>query len=161
MNYVDIDISDGVSFSAKGEEMIKNVIDAVCREEKLPFDIYVSVIITTKEEIRLLNLEQRNIDKPTDVLSFPYLEFDENYKLKGEIDKKDLDPEYNAVCLGDMVICHDKIKEQAEEYGHSYERELSYLTVHSMYHLLGYDHETEELKKDMREKEEKILSELL
>ena len=114
-------------------------------------------MITTKEEIREINKEQRNIDKPTDVLSFPALEYDEEYKLAQPITQDCYDPEYNAVFLGDMVICDDKIREQAEEYGHSYERELSYLTVHSMYHLLGYDHETEELKRDMREKEEKIL----
>lgn len=158
MNYIDIDISEEVEFSKEGKEIILDVINKVCKEENLPFDVYVSVIVTTKEEIREINKDQRNIDKATDVLSFPCLNFDETYNLVDEISKKDYDPEYNAVFLGDMVICDEKIKEQAEEYGHSYERELSYLTVHSMYHLLGYDHETEDLKKDMRIKEEKILS---
>ena len=158
MTYVDIDYSENILFKKTSEEIIKNIINKVCEVENLPFDTYVSVIITTKEEIREINNLERNIDKPTDVLSFPYLTFDKNYKLKDEIGKKDYDPEYNAVCLGDMVICDDKIKEQAEEYGHSYERELSYLTVHSMYHLLGYDHEEENMKKDMRKKEEYILT---
>lgn len=158
MNYIDIDVSEEIAFPEESKNIIEDIINKVCAEEKLTFDVLISVIITSKEEIREINKEQRNIDKPTDVLSFPALNFDENYKLKDELSEKDFDPEYNAVFLGDMAICHDKIKEQAEEYGHSYERELSYLTVHSMYHLLGYDHETDELKKDMREKEEKILS---
>lgn len=158
MNYVDIDISEEVEFPKEGKDIISDIINKVCKEENLPFDVYVSVIVTTKEEIREINKDQRNIDKATDVLSFPCLNFDENYNLVDKISKKDYDPEYNAVFLGDMVICHEKIKEQAEEYGHSYKRELSYLTTHSMYHLLGYDHETEDLKKDMRIKEEKILS---
>lgn len=158
MTYVDIDYSYEITLSKESEEIIKDIINKVCEVENLPFDTYVSVIITTMEEIREINSSERNIDKPTDVLSFPYLTFDENYKLIDKISKKDYDPEYNAVFLGDMVICDDKIKEQAKEYGHSYERELSYLTVHSMYHLLGYDHEEEDMKKDMRKKEEYILS---
>ena len=158
MTYVDIDYSYEITLSKESEEIIKDIINKVCTVENLPFDTYVSVIITTMEEIREINSSERNIDKPTDVLSFPYLTFDENYKLIDKISKKDYDPEYNAVFLGDMVICDDKIKEQAKEYGHSYERELSYLTVHSMYHLLGYDHEEEDMKKDMRKKEEYILS---
>lgn len=158
MTYVDIDYSEEITLSKESEEIIKDIINKVCVAENLPFDTYVSVIITTMEEIREINRSERNIDKPTDVLSFPYLTFDENYKLVDNISKKDYDPEYNAVFLGDMVICDDKIKEQAKEYDHSYERELSYLTVHSMYHLLGYDHEDEDMKKDMRKKEEYILS---
>ena len=134
MNYIDIEISDSVNFTQEKAEEVKNIINKVCEEEKLPFPVYVSVIITTKEEIQAINKEQRGIDSPTDVLSFPYLEFDENYNLRYELSEEDYDPEYNAVCLGDMVICYDKIVEQAKEYGHSEERELSYLTVHSMYH---------------------------
>ncbi|MBE7028949.1 MAG: rRNA maturation RNase YbeY [Clostridia bacterium] len=158
MNYIDLSIGEGVSFKKEQEDIIYDIVNKVCDEEKLPFDIYLSVIVVSKEEIRKINLEQRNIDKPTDVLSFPSLNFSKDYKLLDKIDKKDLDPQYNAVFLGDMVICYDKIIEQAEEYGHSKERELSYLTVHSMYHLLGYDHEDLQMKKDMRLKEEKILS---
>ena len=156
MIYADIEITnDTILITEEHKEIIKKVIEAVTLEENLGFDSYISVIITDKEEIRKINKEERNIDAPTDVLSFPYLEFDENYKLLYEPQKEDYDPEYNAVCLGDMVICYDKILEQSEEYGHTEERELSYLVAHSMYHLLGYDHITDELKKDMREKEEK------
>ncbi len=162
MIYSDIDVTlDNINITESHFEIIKKVIEEIYNIEKLSFDAYVSVIITDKEETRQINLEERGIDSPTDVLSFPYLEYDENYKLITPLHKEDYDPEYNAVCLGDMVICYDKILEQAKEYGHSEERELSYLVAHSMYHLLGYDHITEELKKDMREKEERALDEIL
>ena len=162
MIYTDIDITlDDINITDSHYEIIKKVIEEIYNIEKLSFDAYVSVIITDKEEIRQINLDERGIDSPTDVLSFPYLEYDENYKLITPLNKEDYDPEYNAVCLGDMVICYDKILEQAEEYGHSEERELSYLVAHSMYHLLGYDHITDKLKKDMREKEENALEGIL
>lgn len=161
MIYTDIDVTlDSINITESHYEIIKKVIEEIYNIEKLKFDAYVSVIITDKEEIRQINLDERGIDSPTDVLSFPYLEYDENYKLITQLHKEDFDPEYNAVCLGDMVICYDKILEQAKEYGHSEERELSYLVAHSMYHLLGYDHITDDLKKDMREKEESALNEI-
>ena len=157
MNYVDIAVNEDVSFPEESYNTVKSVIDKVIEEEKLPFSVYISVIIVSGETIREINASERNIDKVTDVLSFPALSFDENYNLACEITPADMVPEYDAVYLGDMVICDDKIREQAIEYGHSYERELSYLTVHSMYHLLGYDHEDDKMKKAMREKEEFIL----
>ena len=157
MNYVDIDIEEGVEFPEASYDTVKGVIDKVIETEKLPFEVYVSVMIVSEETIKEINREERDIDRVTDVLSFPSLNFDSEYKLLKKPGPQDIVPEYDAVYLGDMVICDDKIREQAKEYGHSYERELSYLTVHSMYHLLGYDHENEEMKKDMREKEEYIL----
>lgn len=162
MIYTDIDITnEEIKITEDHKDIIKKVIEAVCEIEKLEFDCYVSVIVTDKEEIRAINKEQRSIDSATDVLSFPYLEFDENYELMYELCNEDYDPEYNAVCLGDMVICYDKILEQALEFGHSEERELAYLVAHSMYHLLGYDHTTDELKADMRKKEERALEGIL
>ena len=157
MNYVDIDIEEGVEFPEASYDTVKGVIDKVIETESLPFEVYVSVMIVSEETIKEINREERDIDRVTDVLSFPSLNFDSEYKLLEKPGPQDIVPEYDAVYLGDMVICDDKIREQAKEYGHSYERELSYLTVHSMYHLLGYDHENEEMKKDMREKEEYIL----
>ena len=119
MIYTDIDITlDDINITDSHYNIIKKVIEEIYNIEKLSFDAYVSVIITDKEEIRQINLDERGIDSPTDVLSFPYLEYDENYKLITPLNKEDYDPEYNAVCLGDMVICYDKILEQAEEYGH-------------------------------------------
>ncbi len=157
MNYIDLDIEDGVVFPQDSVNTVKSVVDRVIEAEKLPFEVYVSVMIVSENTIREINASERNIDRVTDVLSFPSLMYDKEYNLINQPGPQDMVPEYNAVYLGDMVICDDKIKEQANEFGHSYERELSYLTVHSMYHLLGYDHETEKMKKDMREKEEYIL----
>lgn len=102
-------------------------------------DTELSVSFVDLDEIHQLNLQYRNVDRPTDVLSFPMFE-DEN--------------------LGDVVICREKAKEQAEEFGHSYERELIYLFTHSVFHLLGYDHETEEEKQEMRAGEEAVMKKL-
>ena len=99
------------------------------------------------KNIRITNKTYRNIDKETDVLSFPMFEKDEIEKLNGDF------PE----ALGDIMISIDRVKEQAIEYGHSFERELSYMVVHGFYHLMGYDHMEESDKKVMREKEENVL----
>lgn len=114
-------------------------------------DAQVSITVTDNEEIQILNLEHRAIDAPTDVLSFPLGE--------GGVFDRDLDT--GEVLLGDIVLSVEKAKEQAEEYGHSLERELAFLTVHSMLHLLGYDHEQgEEARQVMRRKEEAVLARL-
>ena len=116
-----------------------------CLEEiNPPFPVLLTVTVTDNENIREINREQRGIDKPTDVLSFPMLFFQE--------------PETNQVMLGDLLISHEKIEEQAKEYGHSIERELCYLTLHGILHLFGYDHMMEEDKKRMRRREEEILA---
>ena len=137
----------------KEDEKIKKLIEKVaskCFEiENLENkNLYLSVILTTPENIRVTNKTYRNIDKETDVLSFPMFEKDELQALKGEY------PE----ALGDIMISIARVKEQAEEYGHSFERELSYMIVHGFYHLMGYDHIEEEDKKEMRKKEENVLS---
>lgn len=120
--------------------------------------IYVDLSFVSEEEIRSLNKENRGIDSVTDVLSFPMLD-----GIRGKVIKKkdfplDFDEDEKAIFLGSIAICTTRAKEQAEEYGHSVERELSYLTVHGLLHLFGYDHMTEEDKTQMREKEEQILS---
>lgn len=103
------------------------------------------------------NLETRGVDRPTDVLSFPMFELSPGEKPRAEW----ADPDTGKVFLGDMVISLERANEQAEEYGHSLERELCYLTVHSVLHLLGYDHLDEgPMKRQMREREEKILTEM-
>ena len=109
-----------------------------------------NVSIVSQEEIRQLNKEYRGIDSVTDVLSFPTYGEDEEIELEE-------DEELN---YGDVVICTDRAREQAEEFGHSYERELIYLFTHSILHLLGYDHMTDEDKKEMRAKEETVMNEL-
>jgi probable rRNA maturation factor len=137
------------------EALVERAIKATLEEEEVVDEVEVSVSFVDNEEIRKLNKYYRGIDSPTDVLSFPLMEFEEIEE--GEEDEKDAEEIYP---IGDIVISLEKAKEQAEEYGHSFEREVAYLTVHSMLHLLGYDHETEEERKLMREKEEKVMERL-
>ncbi len=106
----------------------------------------ISLTLVSLEEIRELNRDYRDVDRETDVLSFPQFECVEDM------------PEFGELCLGDVVICLDKVEEQAKEFGHSFERELIYLFVHSLLHLLGYDHMEEDEKKEMREREEAVMT---
>ena len=140
---------------AEYKNIISKVLDKCFEVEHLPKDkLLVSVTLTNPENIKKLNKEYRKIDKTTDVLSFPMFE-------KEEIDKMVKSPkwEYTDI-LGDMVISIEQVEIQAKEYGHSFERELSYMIVHSFYHLMGYDHIKEEDKEIMRPKEEYVLNEL-
>ena len=137
------------------EAIVKKVLDKCFEEEGLlDSKLIMTITFTTPEEIRKINKKYRKIDKATDVLSFPMFEKDElDEKIKnGDFPYEDV--------LGDVIISIEKVREQAEEYGHSFERELSYMLVHGFYHLMGYDHIEEEDKKIMRTKEEKILNEL-
>ena len=130
---------------------IEKVITKCFEEEKLlSKNLYINIILTNLENIKRINKEYRNIDKPTDVLSFPMFEKEELKNISGEIQD----------VLGDIVISIEKVKEQAIEYGHSFERELSYMLVHGFYHLMGYDHIAEDDKIVMRKKEENILEKL-
>lgn len=117
------------------------------------------IIITDEAEIQRLNAEARGIDAVTDVLSFPSLDGIRGRALKKADFPFEVDEDGN-IFLGSIVICEKRAREQAEEYGHSYMRELHYLAVHGLWHLLGYDHMTEEDKPEMRAREEKILSKL-
>ena len=131
--------------------LVRKCIAAVLRHEAFGRPAEVSVSFVDNEQIRELNAEYRNKDSATDVLSFPL----------GENDVYDIDEENGACELGDIVISVERAMEQAEEYGHSLEREIGWLTVHSMLHLLGYDHETsEEDARDMRQREEAVLQSL-
>lgn len=117
----------------------------------------LELLIVDEEEIKRLNREQRCVDKVTDVLSFPSMD-----GIKGKTVYKEehgeLIDEKGRIFLGSIVICEKRAREQAEEYGHPFERELHYLAVHGVLHCLGYDHETEEERAEMRQKEEEILS---
>ncbi len=117
------------------------------------------IVITDESEIRSLNAETRGIDSVTDVLSFPSLDGIRGAELRKADFPYETDEDGN-IFLGSIVICEKRAKEQAEEFGHSYLRELHYLAVHGLWHLLGYDHMTEADKLEMRAKEEKILSKL-
>lgn len=137
------------------EEIIEKVVKQCFKEENLEDSkLYISIILTTPEHIHEINKQYRNVDHETDVLSFPMFEKEEiEEKIKNQ------DFEYEDV-LGDIVISIEKVKGQAKEYGHSFEREFSYMIVHGFYHLMGYDHIEEKDKIIMRPKEEKVLTKL-
>lgn len=149
LEYLDLEKSD------QYEETIKKVLEQCFKEEGMEKSkIYVSITLTTPEHIHEINKQYRNVDRATDVLSFPIFE-------KEEIDEKirTQDFEHEDV-LGDIIISIEKVKEQAVEYGHSFEREFAYMLVHGFYHLMGYDHIQEADKVIMRAKEEKVLEKL-
>ena len=145
LNYLDIEEKK------EYKDIIQKVLEACFKEEKIENkNLYVNVVLTDSKNIKEINKTHRGIDKETDVLSFPMYE-------RGEIEKLNFD---NEDILGDMVISIEKVSAQAQEYGHSFERELAYMVVHSFYHLLGYDHIEEIDKQEMRKKEENILNKL-
>jgi len=144
LNYLDIDENE------EYKNIIIKVLKQCFKEEKINNKLYVNVVLTNPQNIKEINKNHRGIDKETDVLSFPMYE-------KGELENLEIK---NEDILGDMVISIEKVEQQAKEYGHSFERELAYMVVHSFYHLLGYDHIKEEDKKEMRPKEENILNKL-
>ena len=144
----------------KYDNIIKEVVHECFKTEKLDkTNIYISITLTNEEEIEKINKQYRNIDRATDVLSFPMFEKEELDKFISE-NSVNTDINMQGDILGDIVISIPRVYEQAEEYGHSFERELSYMVVHGFYHLMGYDHIEEADKKIMRQKEENILSEL-
>lgn len=136
------------------EELIKTVVDTVLKEEKVLKQLDVYITLTNNDNIQKINAEHRNIDKPTDVLSFPMYERGEISNLKREDESLE---EHEEMMLGDIIVSVEKVREQAEEYGHSFRRELAYLVTHGMLHLLGYDHMIDEEKVIMRKREEEIL----
>jgi probable rRNA maturation factor len=148
-------IYEDVEPNEEYEKTIEQVLKECYKEEKLENSkLIITITLTTPSKIRKINNEYRQIDRATDVLSFPMFE-------KSELDKKieNNDFLYEDI-LGDIIISVEKVKEQAKEYGHSFERELSYMVVHGFYHLMGYDHIEEKDKVIMRPKEEKILNKL-
>ena len=143
---MEIYFEDGQAVS---EEIRKTMERAACRclgaEGVDGQRAELSVTFVDPEEIRVLNRDYRGVDKVTDVLSFPQFEGADEMPQQGEL------------CLGDVVICREKAAGQAEEFGHSFEREIIYLFTHSVLHLLGYDHMTDEDKRQMRQREEEVM----
>lgn len=141
-------------------EKITKVSEFALREEGVTEEYQISLLFVDNEEIRSINNETRNIDRATDVLSFPMLDFDEGKVYKDMYIGFNFDETYkdgNELVLGDMVLSLERAKEQSVDFGHSYEREVCYLVIHSILHLLGYDHMIEEDKVKMRGREEDIL----
>ena len=150
MEIVEIEFLD-IEENKEYIDIIEKVINKCFEIESIKDSkLYISIILTNPKNIQEINREHRNIDKPTDVLSFPMFEKQELENIKLE----------NPEVLGDVIISIEKVKEQAEEYGHGFERELAYMVVHGFYHLMGYDHMEEDDKKEMRIKEENILNKL-
>ena len=142
------------------EEIITNVIEESMDYENCPYEAEINVLITDNEDIRQINQEYRNIDSPTDVLSFPMIEYESpsDFDHLEEEAYDSFNPETGELLLGDIVVSVDKVFEQAEKYGHSIERELAFLIAHSMLHLFGYDHMQDEERLVMEQKQEEILS---
>jgi probable rRNA maturation factor len=134
--------------------LIHRAVETSFQTEDFKIPSEVSILLADNEEIREINKEHRNIDKPTDVLSFPMVDM-----TNGEINSNegDYDLDENLLLLGDVVISLEMAKSQAQVYGHSFERELAFLVTHGVFHLLGYDHESEDDEKRMMEKQEAVL----
>ena len=149
LEYLDLEKKDNY------EEIIKKVIEQCFKEENMEKSmLYISITLTTPKHIHEINKQYRDVDRATDVLSFPIFEKDEiDLKIKNH------DFEHEDI-LGDIIISIEQVEAQAEEYGHSFEREFAYMLVHGFYHLMGYDHIQEEDKIIMRAKEEKVLEKL-
>ena len=146
VNFLDIEEN------SKYIELVEKVIGQAFKTENIDeINLYINIILTNPENIKKINKRYRKIDKETDVLSFPMFEKEEIENMKNNGNNIE-------EALGDIVISIERVKEQAEEYGHSFERELAYMLVHGFYHLMGYDHMEENDKKMMREKEEGVLN---
>lgn len=142
------------------KEIITAAIEESMDYEGCPYEAEVNVLITDNEDIRQINKEFRNIDSPTDVLSFPMVDYESpsNFDHLEEMTNDYFSPETGELLLGDIVISVDKVMEQAEKYGHSETREMAFLVAHSMLHLFGYDHMEEDERLVMEQKQEEILS---
>jgi len=141
------------------KEIIENVVLESLDYVECPYEAEVNVIITDNQEIRAINKEHRQIDAPTDVLSFPLVD----YETPADFDHVEnyvedyFDPDTGELLLGDIVVSVDKVEEQAEKYGHSTTRELAFLIAHSMLHLCGYDHMDDDERLEMEAKQSEIL----
>lgn len=148
------------------EELVKELehtIEFALKEEEVNIPFEISLLFVDNDEIREINNETRNIDKETDVLSFPMLDYPKDRVFKDVYKNYEFDETYmdgEELVLGDIVLSLEKALEQSNEYNHSFKREASYLVVHSVLHLLGYDHMEEDEKKVMRKREEDILGQL-
>ncbi len=144
------------------KKLIISVVQASAEHEMCPFDIELCVTLTDNNTIHKINKEYRNIDKPTDVLSFPMVEYEcaADFSNLNDYYADYFNPENNHLILGDIIISVEKARSQAEEYGHSLIREIAFLTAHSMLHLFGYDHMEDEERIEMENRQREILDKL-
>lgn len=157
---VQIEYETGTELDIDWKDIIQRTVEASLEFENCPYETMVSVILTDNEEIRRINQDYRGIDQPTDVLSFPMIEYQVpgDFSIVEEMAPEDcFDPDSGELILGDIILSVDKIIEQAGLYGHSKERELGFLTAHSMLHLFGYDHMLDAERLLMEEKQRAIM----
>ena len=154
----------GMTFDFSYEELAESVAGEVLLQENGPKDVQINLLITDNEGIREYNKQYREIDRETDVLSFPNVDFespaDFSVVFMPEFEADYKDPESGEVILGDIILSAQKVFSQAEEYGHSVKREFAFLIAHSMLHLCGYDHMEEAEAKDMEARQETVLKKL-
>ncbi len=157
---IHIDYETDILLEIPYETIIHHIIPAVLDHEDCPYETEVNVILTDNPSIQEINRDYRQIDAPTDVLSFPMIEFQKESDFSHVEDCVEdfFNPESGELILGDIIISVEKVQEQAEKYGHSQERELAFLIAHSMLHLCGYDHMEEEERETMEEKQRLILA---
>ena len=151
-----------VTFDFDWEAVYQQVALAVLDSEKCPYETAVNLLLTDNPGIHEFNKETRNIDAPTDVLSFPNVEYDVpgNFDIVEAQEADCFEPDSGELILGDIIISVDKVAAQAKEYGHSEKREFAFLVAHSMLHLCGYDHMTQDEEQEMIKKQEMILNHL-
>lgn len=142
------------------EDIIRDIVEASLDYEECPYEAEVNVVLTDNEGIREINRDYRQIDAPTDVLSFPMVDYETESDFDHVEDAVEdyFNPETGELMLGDIIISVDKVEEQAAKYGHSETRELAFLVAHSMLHLCGYDHMEEEERERMEQRQREILS---
>lgn len=149
------DLELGINY----EETAELVAELVLTEENCPYEAEVSLLLTSDEEIHKLNLAYRGIDRATDVLSFPQISYEApgDFTWAEDHETECFNPDTGEMFLGDIIISLDKVREQAARYGHGQKREFAFLVAHSMLHLLGYDHMTEEDAADMEARQSAVL----
>ncbi len=142
------------------ERIVRDIVPAVLAYENCPYEAEVNVLLTDNKAIHEINRECRQIDAPTDVLSFPMIDFERESDFEHVKERSEdyFNPDTGELLLGDIVLSVEKVAEQAEAYGHSMERELAFLIAHSMFHLCGYDHMEEPERKEMERRQREVLS---
>ena len=159
---VDYNRESEMIFDFDEDEILDTLVGTVVKEFEIPYEVSVSVSVVGEDEIRRINREFRDIDRVTDVLSFPMNEFDEPGVFAGETFEMSsaFDPETDELLLGDIVLCAERVRSQAVEYGHTERLEYAFLVVHSLLHLCGFDHITDAGREEMEEKQTQILNHL-
>ncbi len=159
---LNIEYETEIKLEIEYETIISKVVEMAMDTEDCPYEAEINVILTDNEEIKNINKSYREVDAPTDVLSFPMVDYETPADFSHLEDSSEdyFNPETGELLLGDIIVSVEKVTAQAQEYGHSKERELGFLIAHSMLHLIGYDHMKEEERRIMEEKQRMILDKL-